>query len=87
MAFDKNTKQANKNLVVLSMVSKATGDFASWTNLTETFTRRTMKCEPKDVTKAMLLEANIPAIFESKYLELHITDTTAEIEIVDPTNF
>ena len=56
MAFNdsKSTTNKNKNLVVLSMVSKATGKTASWTNLTDTFARTVCKCEVRDVTKEML---------------------------------
>ena len=87
MGFNQDNKNTNKNQVVLSMVSKETGKTASWVNLTDTFARSVCKCEVIEVTEAILLEKNVPAIYETKYLELHIKDTTKELETIDPTQF
>ena len=87
MAFETANKNTNKNKVVLSMVSKATNKTASWVNLTDTFARNVCGCEVKEVTADILIEKNVPAMYETKLLKLHITDVTVEPEVISPENF
>jgi len=86
MAFQTN-KQASKNQIVLSMVSKKSGKHASWVHLTEGFCRDTMQCEPKEVTIEMIMSKNIPAMYETPWLEMHVKDLTAELVAVNPEEY
>lgn len=87
MAFTSSTQSKNKNQVVLSMVSKKTGKAVSWSNLVDSFARSVFGCEVHEVTKEMLLEKNIPAMYETPFLEMHITDTTAEPVQINPEEY
>ena len=76
MAFETKTNNSNKNKVVLSMVSKATGKTASWVNLTDTFARNVCGCEVKEVTLDLLIAKNVPSMYETKLFHLHMVDAT-----------
>jgi len=86
MGFEKK-QNTNKNAVVLSMVSKATGSTASWVNLTDTFARKVCGCEVKDVTIEILIERNVPAHYNTELLELHMVDTTVAPTQIAVENF
>lgn len=85
MAFNTTTSK-NKNQFVARLVSKKTGKTASWVNLTDEFSRSVFGKELQDVT-AQEAEEVLPKLFDNNYLEVAITDLTAEVEKVDPTEF
>lgn len=85
MAFNTATS-TNKNQFVLRLVSRRTGDTASWVNLTESFCNKVFGKEIKNITPAEALE-KLPPYYESKYLALEITDLTAEKRVIDITEF
>lgn len=74
MAFNTDNKTANKNQVVLSMVSKASGKTVAWINLVDSFTRGALGEENKNVTAELLEAKKVAHLFESEFLELHVVD-------------
>ena len=74
MAF--NTKETNnKNQFVASMVSKATGDVASWVNLTETMCTKVFGKKLEDIS-AEEAQDKLPIIYDTSFLFINIKDIT-----------
>jgi hypothetical protein len=79
MAFKKNNQSnTNKNLFVASLLSKKTGSTISWINLTDSFCKAVFKKELKNITAEEAL-ATLPQLLGNDYVEVKITDTTAEL--------
>jgi len=86
MAFNTSKSTSNRNNFVAYLASKKTGKVVSWINLTDTFARQVFGTELKNIT-AEEAEAVLPGLLGNDYVEVHITDTTAELVTVDATEF
>ena len=86
MAFDNKTKSTNKNLFVARLVSVKSGKTISWINITEEFARKVFGVELKLVTAEEALSV-LPSLLGNDNVTVEVTDLTADIEVVDATEF
>ena len=86
MAFETSKQNKNKNLFTARLVSRRTGKLASWINPPEEFSLKVFGKALNMVT-AQEAEEKLPKLFENQYLEVVVTDLTAEIEQIDPTEY
>ena len=87
MAFASSTNSsASKNQFVAYLASKKTGKVISWVNLTDTFVKAVFTCKLAEVT-AEDAEAVLPGLLNNEFVEVHITDTTAELVATSATDF
>ena len=87
MAFDNSkNKSANKNLFVARLVSVKSGKTISWINITEEFARKVFGVELKLVTAEEALSV-LPSLLGNDNVTVEVTDLTADIEVVDATEF
>ena len=86
MAFEQNKTNKNKNMFTARLVSKKSGKLASWINPPIEFSLAVFG-KPLEQVTAQEAQEQYPKLFENEYLEVVITDTTAEIVQVDPTEY
>ena len=78
------TKQ--KAMAVARTVSKKSGSTIGWINLTEQFSKSVFGVEVKNIT-AKQMEEILPALYENQYIEVAVTDLTAELEPISATDY
>ena len=86
MAFNNSTQAKNKNQFVARLISRKSGKTASWINVTDEFSKTVFGAELRDVTAEDAL-VKLPALFNNQYLEVAITDLTAELTVVEVTEY
>ena len=86
MASFNQTSSKNKALAVARLISRTSGHTISWVNLTSSFSRAVFKAEPHEVTAKQMLE-KLPALLNNQYVEVAVTDYTAELEAIDPMEY
>ena len=70
------TKQ--KAMAVARTVSKKSGSTIGWINLTEQFSKSVFGVEVKNIT-AKQMEEVLPELYGNQYMEVVVTDLTAEL--------
>jgi hypothetical protein len=87
MAFNENTAvKRNKNQYVARLVSKKSGKTVSWINVTPEFSRSVFGEEPQNVTAQQALDV-LPKVLTNDFVEVSVTDITAEQPTVEATEF
>jgi len=85
-SFNSTSSKKSENMFVASLNSRKSDKVITWINLTDTFVRNVFAKDIKDVS-AQEVQAKIGTMYDNDNVYLHITDRTAEIEVVDPTDF
>jgi hypothetical protein len=87
MAFQSKSGTTSKSAFAARLVSKKTGSTVSWINITDQFARAVFaEAKAIDVT-AEQAEAVLPELLENEYVEVAITDLTAELDPIKATDF
>ena len=87
MAFQSKSGSTSKAAFAARLVSKKTGATVSWINITDQFARAVF-AEAKAIdVSAEQAEEVLPTLLENEYVEVVITDLTAELDAIDAKDF
>lgn len=87
MAFEKQTKAANKNMFTARLVSVKTGAMVSWVHITDDFSRKVFGVMKASEVTAQQAEETLPTLLNNEFVEVKITDMTADLEPISATEF
>jgi hypothetical protein len=87
MAFQSKSGSVSKAAFAARLVSKKTGATISWVNITDQFSRAVFAVAKATEVTAEEAEAVLPGILNNDFVEVVITDLTAELDPIDAKDF
>ena len=87
MAFESNKSKQSKNMFTARLVSLKTGAMVSWVHITDDFSRKVFGVMKASEVTAEQAEEVLPSLLGNDYVEVKVTDMTADLEPIAATEF